>query len=244
MDPEPESATGLESVLDQDQLPDDPALDQDDAEVDDIDAEEDDAPKVCRWDGCNTEYPSTNSLANHVNEDHIGKRKSKYTCEWEGCNRRGIASPNRHALITHTRKHTGEKPFGCPEPNCDKAYARQDALAKHVKAHAEEAIRLKEQEERKRKAEEAAALAAAKAAEARAAAEAEAAFRAQNKFEPKHYNAYKLMAAKVKYLQGEITAMKATKVKINAKIDKVRTENYQLLDALYPGVSDLISDKI
>ncbi|KAF4596600.1 hypothetical protein EYR38_007987 [Pleurotus pulmonarius] len=64
---------------------------------------------------------------------HIGVHKSSYSCEWATCTRRGLAQTSRFALISHIRSHTGEKPFICSLPECDKSFTRSDALAKHMR---------------------------------------------------------------------------------------------------------------
>ncbi|KAI0694047.1 hypothetical protein BC835DRAFT_1275122 [Cytidiella melzeri] len=87
----------------------------------------------CQWEECGRVFNHLPSLIEHIHNDHIGVHKSNYTCEWKTCARRGIAQTSRFALISHIRSHTGEKPFICSRPECDKSFTRSDALAKHMR---------------------------------------------------------------------------------------------------------------
>lgn len=90
-------------------------------------------PILCRWESCDTLQPSLHALVHHLQNDHFGLRRAKYTCEWEDCSRKGIHQPSRFALVSHMRSHTGEKPFFCTVPECDRNFTRSDALAKHLR---------------------------------------------------------------------------------------------------------------
>ncbi|KAK9321217.1 hypothetical protein V1517DRAFT_327087 [Lipomyces orientalis] len=97
---------------------------------------------VCRWEGCYTECGNMDNLVKHIHDEHVGNRRPKYTCEWLECPRRGLSQTSRFALVAHMRSHTGEKPFYCSVPECDRSFTRSDALAKHMRTvHETEALR-------------------------------------------------------------------------------------------------------
>ncbi|KAK9377778.1 uncharacterized protein V1513DRAFT_435230 [Lipomyces chichibuensis] len=97
---------------------------------------------VCRWEGCYAECGNMDNLVKHIHDEHVGNRRPKYTCEWLECPRRGLSQTSRFALVAHMRSHTGEKPFYCSVPECDRSFTRSDALAKHMRTvHETDALR-------------------------------------------------------------------------------------------------------
>ncbi|KAK0618254.1 hypothetical protein B0T17DRAFT_496016 [Bombardia bombarda] len=98
---------------------------------------------VCAWEGCKAgDLRNMDRLVEHIHNDHIEGRQKKYTCEWNGCTRKSLAHASGYALKAHMRSHTREKPFYCYLPECDRAFTRSDALAKHMRTvHETEALR-------------------------------------------------------------------------------------------------------
>ncbi|KAF7539452.1 hypothetical protein G7054_g2189 [Neopestalotiopsis clavispora] len=98
---------------------------------------------ICAWDGCDAgDQGNMDNLVEHIHNDHIESRQKKYTCEWIGCTRKSMPHASGYALKAHMRSHTREKPFYCYLPECDRAFTRSDALAKHMRTvHETEALR-------------------------------------------------------------------------------------------------------
>ncbi|KAK4116270.1 hypothetical protein N656DRAFT_234776 [Canariomyces notabilis] len=98
---------------------------------------------VCEWEGCKAaDMGNMDKLVEHIHNDHIESRQKRYTCEWVSCARKGIPHASGYALKAHMRSHTREKPFYCYLPECDRAFTRSDALAKHMRTvHETEALR-------------------------------------------------------------------------------------------------------
>lgn len=63
-------------------------------------------------------------------EDDAPSGNNRYKCPY--CEK-GFSRPS--SLRIHTYSHTGEKPFQCPEPNCDRFFSVQSNMRRHIRVH-------------------------------------------------------------------------------------------------------------
>jgi len=97
------------------------------------DATEDGIP-LLQCPHCDRTYQMKSRLNNHIRDVHInGDRKRKEAIKRFLCSLCGMETRSAAALVTHMRRHTGEKPFKCDL--CEMAFPRHSELASHRRMH-------------------------------------------------------------------------------------------------------------
>ncbi|KAH8363149.1 hypothetical protein KR084_005980 [Drosophila pseudotakahashii] len=99
----------------------------------DKDAAEDGVP-LLQCPHCDRTYQMKSRLNNHIRDVHVnGDRKRKEAIKRFLCSLCGMETRSAAALVTHMRRHTGEKPFKCDL--CEMAFPRHSELASHRRMH-------------------------------------------------------------------------------------------------------------
>ena len=102
-------------------------------------------PNVCLWikpeqslpkKPCNKIFGSMHDKVTHIIVEHVGGPEMfNHTCFWNNCPREGEPFKAKYKLVNHIRVHTGEKPFPCGFPGCEKVFARAENLKIHKRTH-------------------------------------------------------------------------------------------------------------
>ncbi|CAN2390521.1 zinc finger, partial [Pristimantis euphronides] len=91
---------------------------------------------ACRWDQCQSCFPSSPDLAEHIRSIHVdGQRGGVFVCFWKGCKVYNTPSTSQSWLQRHMLTHSGDKPFKCVVGGCTASFASQGGLARHVPTH-------------------------------------------------------------------------------------------------------------
>lgn len=79
------------------------------------------------------QYKNFNTLSTNINNgfDSVNAN-GQHVCPVTKC---GKAFPTKSRLNRHLIVHTGDKPFACLHPGCNKAFSRRDNMMQHYKSH-------------------------------------------------------------------------------------------------------------
>lgn len=82
----------------------------------------------CYYSECGKTYKTRFNLRRHINSSHL--KIKGFTCP--ECNKPFVSKQN---LKEHHFIHTGEKPFPCDEPGCQKRFRQVSQLSIHKRIH-------------------------------------------------------------------------------------------------------------
>ena len=82
----------------------------------------------CPFEGCSRSFHDAMSLNKHI--ELIHSESNQFECE--SCHK---ALSSLQNLKEHTYTHTGERPYVCDFPNCQRSFRQRSLLSAHKKAH-------------------------------------------------------------------------------------------------------------
>lgn len=83
----------------------------------------------CSYPDCRRNYATKTNLRRHLRINHLAMHN--YTCTV--CSK---ALHSKQSMREHMNRHTGDKPFFCPQYNCGMQFKFSSQLSNHRKAHA------------------------------------------------------------------------------------------------------------
>ncbi|PIC21166.1 hypothetical protein B9Z55_026104 [Caenorhabditis nigoni] len=95
---------------------------------------EDGGNHICLWGTCRMEFADHSLFVEHVSNHVVSDGAHDKKCLWNGC-LRTTPFDALYKIQTHVRGHTGETPFHCNEPGCEKSYLRMENLRTHQRVH-------------------------------------------------------------------------------------------------------------
>ncbi|KAJ3305892.1 hypothetical protein HDV03_000734 [Kappamyces sp. JEL0829] len=95
------------------------------------------AMKPCLWQRpfCTMTFADDQALYDHVNEVHIGRKKTDnlcLSCHWKNC---AVVCSKRDHITSHIKVHIPVKPYKCLK--CTRSFKRAQDLTKHSRSHEE-----------------------------------------------------------------------------------------------------------
>ena len=88
----------------------------------------DNSRHYCPYDACTSSYTNEKNLRRHIRAVHT--QPDRYTCG--ECGKLLASGQN---LREHIYLHTGETPYHCDYPGCEKRFRQNSQLSSHRKTH-------------------------------------------------------------------------------------------------------------